>query len=166
MIYYLFNYFNIMIRKSFFPVFFLHAVSPSEPKPLPDLQCEDSWQSLLHGCSLSWSHEDLDGCDRHRRRGIHPVHGVVKGQDLPKSFNFLWLLRLRPLFTRWTFFKRLDGFSCHLCWRSSAVYVVFCSHSSLELRNCFNILSASFARWAACTIIMWSIRVKLSAGTR
>lgn len=54
--------------------FCLLPVSPSEPKPLPDLQCEDSWQSLLHGRSLSWGHEDLDGCHSNGCRGLHTVH--------------------------------------------------------------------------------------------
>lgn len=52
---------------------FLFVFLP-EPEPLPDVLRKDPRPALLHGGPLSRGHEDLDGCDRHRSRGIHTVH--------------------------------------------------------------------------------------------
>lgn len=106
----------------------------SESKPLADLQCEDSRQGLLHGCSVSRGHEDLDGCNRHRCWGIHPVHGVVKGswrRDTPRAMalcGFKDYIFYTSFFVSLDFFKRLDvnivciyaeeRTQCLLCWES------------------------------------------------
>ena len=45
----------------------------SEPQPISDLLCEDTWQAVLHGGSFAWGHEDLDGRHCHRGGGIHAV---------------------------------------------------------------------------------------------
>ncbi len=130
-IYYLFNVISSFIKwfsplpfllfpssvlVSSFSVSSLLSSSPSEPKSLPDLQCKDSRQSLLHGGSVSWGHEDLDGCDRHRCWGIHPVHGVVTVRDVPTCCYSLRLCRLRL-----DLFKCLDGYYRHLCWRMNSL---------------------------------------------
>lgn len=49
------------------------SVCPAEPQPVPHLLREDPRPPLLHGGPLSGGHEDLDGCDRYRSRGIHTV---------------------------------------------------------------------------------------------
>lgn len=117
--------------------------SPSEPKPFPDLQCKDSWQSVLHGGSLSWGHEDLDGRDRDRCWGIHPVHGVVKVQGAPTCFA-AFEEHVSCSFFLLGLLKCLDGYRRHLCWRTNTVRVVQRPQPWVTQGHFVTFLSASF----------------------
>ena len=44
-----------------------------EPQPLPHLLREDPRPPLLHGGPLARGYAHLDGRDRHRGGGLHPV---------------------------------------------------------------------------------------------
>uniref|UniRef100_A0A3B1IIZ9 Pleckstrin homology like domain family B member 1 n=1 Tax=Astyanax mexicanus TaxID=7994 RepID=A0A3B1IIZ9_ASTMX len=50
----------------------------AEPQSLADVLREDPRQTVLHGGSVSGGHEDMDGRDRYRSRGLHAVHELKK----------------------------------------------------------------------------------------
>lgn len=58
-----------------------------EPQPLPDVLREDPRPALLHGGAVSRGHEDLDGRDRHRSRGIHAVHELTGATTRNATFG-------------------------------------------------------------------------------
>lgn len=54
----------------------------TEPQPLPDLLREDARQTVLHGGPVRRGHEDMDGCDSDRSRGLHTVHELRQNPPL------------------------------------------------------------------------------------
>lgn len=136
----------------------------SEPDPVADLLRENTRQTVLHGGSVRRGHEDMDGCDRDRGRGLHAVHEL---RQSTKAFS-------RETRTSYSQREKKMWFSkfpvswrcCKLAQLRREVFTRGFPGSKKEKgrsqKDSLAIQNAFYCRWRYCSVAAWMRRNVLS----